>query len=263
LAFALSLGPAPSAPITYDCQARLTRTTAVPPIAADDAHPWQCPVPKEKISTATHWQRNALEYCRIAVSAYDAALAAAERIARHHKHGSWIVVMDADETVIDNSLFERERQACGSVFEDAMWRSWVEARLARDVPGAAAFTQAVHRLGGYVAIVTNRAADQDAITQDNLKSAGIWFDYEVGMTGKLSDKTDRWRAVKTILAKKFGGSPRVVMWVGDQVTDLAVLDSGGRIERAMTQKDSGAGIGDYLFLMPNPMYGNWQDNPDN
>lgn len=256
-------GEAGAAPITYDCQARLTRTVTVPPIAAGDTHPWQCPVPKEKVQTATHWQRNSLEYCRLAVSAYDAALAAAERMAKHHKRGGWIVILDADETVIDNSLFERERQACGSVFEDAMWRNWVTAELGGDVPGAAAFTNAVHRLGGYVAIVTNRAADQDSITQDNLKKAGIWFDYEVGMSGDHSDKTERWRAVQTILAKKFGGAPRAVMWIGDQVTDLAVLDGRGRIERAMNQKDSGDGIGDYLFLIPNPMYGNWQHNPEN
>jgi 5'-nucleotidase (lipoprotein e(P4) family) len=171
--------------------------------------------------------------------------------------------MDADETVIDNSLFERERQACGSVFEDEMWRSWVRAQLAPAVPGAAAFTRAVHRLGGYVAIVTNRAADQDDLTQKTLRTAGIRFDFEIGMTGDHSDKTERWRAARDAIASRHGGKPRIVMWIGDQVTDLAVVDKSGRIERAMTQKDQGGGIGDYLFLIPNPMYGNWQGNPEN
>ena len=264
LALALSLQPVQSAPITYDCQARITRVLVVPPVAAGDANPWQCPVPKAKPSSATHWVRNAMEYCRIAVGIYDDALAAAQRMARTHARGSWIVIMDADETVLDNSLFERERLACGGDFEDAQWESWVAADLAGDVPGAAAFTSAVHRLGGLVAIVTNRAAKDDAVTQRTLKKAGIWFDYEIGMDGTHDDKTERWRGVKSALARKFGGHPGAVMWIGDQMTDLAVLDGSGRIERAMNQKDSGdEGIGAYLFLLPNPMYGNWTDNPAN
>jgi predicted secreted acid phosphatase len=65
------------------------------------------------------------------------------------------------------------------------------------------------------------------------------------------------------LAAKASGHPRVVMWVGDQITDFPILDASGRIVRAMNQHDTGAGIGDYLFLLPNPMYGNWQSNPAN
>lgn len=257
--------PALAAPLTYDCKARMTSVPVIPPIAAGDASPWQCLKPNAKPPLGVHWQRNALEYCRIAVNVYDQALAAAQRMAKRYGKGKWIVVMDADETVIDNSLFERERLSCGGEFKDEMWRSWVGASMAPDVPGAAAFTNAVHALGGYVAIVTNRSADQDAITQATLKKAGIWFDYEIGVSGKDNDKTERWRGVKTAIGARFGGKPRVVMWIGDQVTDLAILDKAGRIERAMSQDDSGTGatgIGDYLFLLPNPMYGNWQKNPN-
>ncbi|HEY0301448.1 MAG TPA: HAD family acid phosphatase [Rhizomicrobium sp.] len=261
MAVALSAEPAGAAPITYDCQARLTRVPVVPPVRAGESDPWQCPVPSTKPDMGTHWQRNSLEYCRLAVGAYEDALEAALRMSRRHARGEWIVILDADETVIDNSLFERERQACGSVFKDEQWESWVAADLAPDVPGAASFTNAVHRLGGMIAIVTNRAAKDDAITQGTLKKAGIWFDYEIGMAD-VADKTERWRGVKGALAAKFGGHPRAVMWIGDQVTDLAVLDKAGRITRAMTQGDNGAGIGDYLFLLPNPMYGNWQKNPN-
>jgi predicted secreted acid phosphatase len=53
-----------------------------------------------------------------------------------------------------------------------------------------------------------------------------------------------------------------VLWLGDQITDLAVLDRRGAILRAMSQKDAGSGIGSYLFVLPNPMYGGWMDNPD-
>jgi 5'-nucleotidase (lipoprotein e(P4) family) len=260
---ALCTQPAIAAPITYDCQARITRAPVVPPVAPGDNSPWQCFAPTAKRGVTTQWQRDSLEYCRLAVSIYDDALAAARRLARSNRRGSWIVILDADETVLDNSLFERERNACGAEFKDEQWESWVRADLASDVPGAAVFTHAVHTLGGLVAIVTNRANKDDAITQGTLRKAGIWFDYEIGMDPGHSDKTERWRGVKTALAAKFGGRPRTLMWIGDQITDFPVLDRSGRILRAMTQHDDGAGIGERFFILPNPMYGNWQANPAN
>jgi len=253
--------PSAAAPLTYDCQAYITRVESAPPLAAGDSEPWQCRVPSTKPTTATHWFRNSLEYCRLTVNIYDEALRAALRIAAVHRRHQWIVMLDADETVLDNSLFERERNLCGSEFKDAQWESWVRADLARAIPGAAQFTQAVHRLGGLIAIVTNRIAADDDVTQHALRTNGIWFDYEEGK-GDTSDKTLRWRKAESELGRRFGGHPRAVLWLGDQITDLAVLDRRGAILRAMSQKDAGSGIGSYLFVLPNPMYGGWMDNPD-
>ena len=254
--------PALAAPITYDCQARMTRVWTVPPPAAGEANPWQCAAPTAKTPAGVHWQRNSLEYCRLSVNVYDEAVAAAQRLAKTHKPHQWLVLMDADETVIDNSLFERERTLCGGEVRDAQWRGWVRAELAPDVPGAAAFTHAVHRLGGLVGIITNRSVEDDEVTKATLKKAGIWFDYETGMTGEHSDKVDRWRGAEAALTTKAAGRPVAVMWLGDQVTDLAILDGRGKLLRAMTEDDRGDGIGNYLFLLPNPMYGGWMKNPD-
>ncbi len=253
--------PALAAPLTYDCQARMTRVETIPPPVPGDANPWQCAAPTAKSSSAVHWQRNSLEYCRLTVSQYDQALEAARRVAHVRKARQWVVLLDADETVLDNSLFDRARALCGGSVEDAQWESWVHADMARDMPGAAAFTQVVHKLGGLVAIVTNRRAADDAITQGTLKKAGIWFDYEIGMDA-TSDKTARWQGAVATLAHKVGGHPRAVMWLGDQVTDFAIVDKNGNIVRAMNEKDDGAKIGTYLFLLPNAMYGGWMNNTD-
>ena len=252
-----------AAPLTYDCQARMTRVETVPPVAAGDSDPWQCPLPTAKQSSATHWLRNSLEYCRLTVSVYDEALRAARHMAATHRRHQWIVLMDADETVLDNSLFDREGDICTKRYTDAEWESWVHADMARDVPGAAAFTQAVHRMGGLIGIVTNRIVADDDITQHALTTNGIWFDDEIGLSETKSDKLARWRGVVTRLSQKFGGHPRAVMWIGDQITDLAVVDRKGLMVRAMTQQDSGNGIGAYLFVLPDPMYGNWTANPSN
>ncbi len=260
-----SAAAAPPRPAAYDCQARMAHPAPAPPAPAGDADPWQCTAPKnQKLSSALHWFRDSLEYCRIATSAYEAALRAAYRQAVRHGPNGWIVFMDADETVLDNSLYEYERERCGAGFSAPTWAKWIKAGIAGAVPGAAAFTQTVHALGGLIAIVTNRDEANDAVTRANLKALGIWFDYEIGRKhGAPSDKAQRWRDAATILAQRVGGAPRPVMWLGDQVTDFPILDAQGHIVGAMSQHDAGSRIGRRYFLIPNPIYGGWSKNPEN
>jgi 5'-nucleotidase (lipoprotein e(P4) family) len=258
---------------TYDCHAHITRSDDVPPVNTSDSKPWQCTMPTAKPTSSTQWQRHALEYCRITTTAYDTALAAAKRMkAEHHyKPRSWVVIMDADETVLDNSLNQTQRDKCADVtFDNAVWESWVNARatpqsnpgMADDVPGAAAFTDGIHKLGGLVAIVTNRAVADDAVTQDNLKRLHIWFDYEIGQDiNKPSDKTSklqRWKDAVAVLGARLHRPTKAVMWIGDQVTDLAITDAKGTMTGAMSQADEGDGIGINRFIVPNPMYGDWK-----
>ena len=250
---------------SYDCHARITAAQPAPPPAPGEKDSWQCTTPHNgKLSTAVHWFRDSLEYCRLATTAYGDTTRAAYRHAVRYGPKGWIVMMDADETVLDNSLYERERQRCGLHFSQPTWEKWLQAGIARAIPGAAAFTQTVHQLGGLVAIVTNRDTRDDAVTRANLKAQGIWFDYEIGLPqGQPEEKSARWRAAVASLATTTGGTPVPVMWVGDQVTDFPILDSNGHIVRAMTQNDDGAGIGESFFLIPNPVYGNWNGNPEN
>jgi 5'-nucleotidase (lipoprotein e(P4) family) len=268
---ALSLASAPRAmaatmvAASYDCHARIASPRSAPLAAPGETDPWQCTTPKNgKLSTALDWFRDSLEYCRLATTAYRDATRAAYRHAVRYGPKGWIVIMDADETVLDNSLYERERQRCGLRFSKPTWERWLKAGIASAIPGAAAFTQTVHQLGGLVAIVTNRDAGNDTLTRANLKAQGIWFDYEIGLPhGQPEEKSSRWRAAVASLAASTGGMPTPVLWVGDQVTDFPILDSNGHIVRAMTQNDDGAGIGESFFLIPNPIYGNWSANPQN
>ena len=59
----------------------------------------------------------------------------------------WGVILDADETVLDNSLYQRERAAVGQGYSPETWAAWVERREAAALPGAVAFTRLVRDLG--------------------------------------------------------------------------------------------------------------------
>lgn len=265
MASVLPVNAMPRSPAAYDCHARMTDNVTFQRPTPGEKNPWQCTSSaKHKFTSALDWFRDSLEYCRIATTAYQDATRAAYRAAVRYGPKNWIVFLDADETVLDNSLYERERERCGQAFSEASWQNWLRAGKARGVPGAAAFTQTVHALGGLVAIVTNRDASIDPVTRKNLKADGIWFDYETGRPhGTPHGKAARWRAAVASLAHSTGGAPMPVIWVGDQVTDFPRLDAQDHVVGAMSQKDVGKGIGQRFFLIPNPIYGNWTKNPEN
>lgn len=260
-------------PLRFDCHARATRSDDAPAPNSGDMHGWQCPAGTAAISSATQWQRHSVEYCRLTTSVYAAALAAAQTLKTkyHLRRHRWVVIMDADETLLDNSLNEVQRDRCNdTAFNNEVWESWVHARatpqsnpgMADEVPGAAEFTKGIHALGGLIAIVTNRSAADDPVTRDNLFRLGILSDYEVGQDANQPDerasKLTRWqRAVRT-LSGEFHVAVKPVMWIGDQVTDLAVTDGQGNMIGAMSQADEVPGVGINRFLVPNPMYGNWK-----
>ncbi|MGH6869875.1 MAG: HAD family acid phosphatase [Rhizomicrobium sp.] len=272
-AVAMPAAQAKGLPAQYDCQARIAASDTAPPADPADPDHWQCTAPTAPISTATYWQRHSLEYCRLTASVYDEAATAASRMKAAHgyKPHGWIVLMDADETVLDNSLDQVQSDECPEpAFNARKWESWIHARatpdgpqgMAMDVPGAAAFTRRIHAMGGLVAIVTNRDVADDAITRDNLKRVGIWFDYEIGQDASKPDekknKLSRWQGAVASLDARFHTKAKAVLWLGDQVTDLALTGPGGDMVGVMSQSDPGAGIGVNRFLLPNPMYGNWQ-----
>src|SRR5205814_10345249 len=84
--------------------------------------------------------------------------------------GPWAVILDADETLLDNSEYQRRRALDDSAYTEASWSAWVNERAAGAIPGSAEFTQRVHALGGRVVIVTNRALTLCDVTRANLQT---------------------------------------------------------------------------------------------
>ena len=98
-------------------------------------------------------------------------------------------------------------------------------------------------------IVTNRSEAGCPATRANLASAGIAASAVLCQTGP-SDKNPRFAAVQ---AGTEGLPPlRVAMWVGDNIRDFPDLS-----------KTACAGdFGGRFWVLPNPMYGSWDRNPD-
>ena len=197
--------------------------------------------------------RDSEEYAVLARQVYRVAADAVDR-ARAGVTGPWAVVLDIDETTLDNSTYQVERAVYGLPFENESWNAWVLRREAPAVPGVRAFVDRVRAAGGHVAWISNReAALADAI-RANLASVGVWGDDDRLCGAKPQyPKSQRRREVVTGTGDcSWPNTPmRVLAFVGDQLGDFPtaaeMIPGTGRDDA----------FGTMCFLLPNPMYGEW------
>src|SRR3954463_12965967 len=129
-----------------------------------------------RLPNDVRWFRTSAEYRGLTRQAYAVATRRLPELSRGLPSQAWAVILDADETVLDNSEYQRRRFMLDSGYTEETWAAWVNERAAPPVPGAPEFTRAVHAMGGRVAIVTNRADSLCTATRANLQTAGIETD---------------------------------------------------------------------------------------
>jgi acid phosphatase len=166
------------------------------------------------------------------------------------------VILDADETVLDNSEYQRRLAVTGASYAEPTWSAWVRERAATAIPGAAEFTRRVRSSGGRIAIVTNRADSLCAATRENLAAAGIETDLVLCQLPGESDKNLRFTRIQNGAAAASVPALTVVAWIGDNIQDFPRLTQSARSDSTAL-----AEFGRRYFLLPNPMYGSWERLP--
>ena len=214
------------------------------------------PTPKVELGDALHWFRNSAERRAIALQTYRWATERIEKVAQGHEAGSWGVILDADETVLDNSTYEKDLLGRRLTHTPELWTAWVARKAAPAIPGAAGFIGHVRALGGRVAIVSNRTEAECPDTAANLASLGV--SYEALLCRSESrDKAARFAKVASGEAFADGKAIEVLMWVGDNIQDFPGMTQAIR----KGPEDALAPFGSRFIVLPNPMYGSWESNP--
>ena len=213
-----------------------------------------------RLGDGVQWFRSSAEYRAIAISTYRAATEAVTTAAKGKPRDSWTIVLDADETVLDNSVFQRDLARGTTPFSEELWAAFVHQRSSVAVPGAKEFLDRVKELGGRIAIVTNRFDNLCEDTRANFRLQSLPFDVILcrATTGtNTGDKNPRFDAAAKGTA--FGDEkPREVLaFVGDNILDFPALKQSLRDEPASAFD----AFGQRFFVLPNPMYGSWQQVP--
>ncbi len=236
----------------------LLATTAGCRATAPTVHtpqPATSPASTPTLPDSIRWVRDSAEYQAVVLQTYRAATTGVEIAARSRQPGLWAVVLDADETVINNVQYQLERAQAGQKYTPESWRAWVGRREATPIPGASGFLARVRDLGGRIAIVTNRLESECPDTEAVFRTHGLAYDVMLCRPdGGSSDKNPRFAAVAAGTTKAGGPRLDTVIFVGDNILDFPNLN------QAAAKKDDTALVpfGIRYFMLPNPMYGSWQ-----
>lgn len=167
------------------------------------------------------------------------------------------IIVDADETVIDNSPYQARLIERNEAFDVATWTEWVEARKATAVPGALEFLRGVAQRGVTVFYVTNRSADAKRATYDNLRALGFPMS-EPEDTVLTIDETQGWTSAKGTRRQFVGERYRVLMLMGDNLGDFIDGSAVNASARKALIEPYRAWWGSRWFMLPNPSYGGWE-----
>ncbi|MFN0059902.1 MAG: 5'-nucleotidase, lipoprotein e(P4) family [Planctomycetota bacterium] len=219
-----------------------------------------------ELLNATLWIQRAAEYRACCWQAYalarvqlDRALTDPNWTAALEQTGAALeglppaVILDLDETVLDNSAFEARLIRDGTEFVTNTWDPWVAEASAAAVPGAVEFCRYARERGVTVYYVTNRDERHLADTRRNLERLSLPLVAEqntILCRTENSDKAPR----REFVAK----SHRVLLLIGDNNGDFASdYTRKTEPERAAAAERHRKFFGEKWIVLPNPMYGDW------
>ncbi|MGD8427137.1 MAG: HAD family acid phosphatase [Balneolaceae bacterium] len=221
-------------------------------------------------TSATLWTQNSAEYEALTTSVYQTALS---NLGLALEDSYWTaypeqknqtlrklppaIVLDVDETVLDNSPFQARMIKQKSSFDPKQWDEWVLEAKAEAIPGALEFTRKAAAKGVAIFYVTNRKASVEDGTRKNLKKLGF----------PLSDDGDRvlskgekpnWTSSKVDRRAYIGSKYRILMFFGDDLNDFISAKGIPEEKRHVLIQENKNKWGRQWYVLPNPVYGSWQ-----
>ena len=202
------------------------------------------------------WMRTSAEYRALVYQGYNVAMNAVKMAVTDpsHQRKPLAIVLDADETVVDNTKLMGESIVNGNGrFDAPWWRQAVHQGKSQAMPGAVEFLNEVHKQGVEIFYVSNRYAPVNLdVTIQNFKELGfpsVDKDH-VLLFEKDSDKQPRF----DMIAKKY----YVVVYMGDNAGDFPIGTKGKTLaERNGIIDAHKEDFGTTFVVFPNPAYGSW------
>ncbi len=236
---------------------------------------------RQDINQAVKWYRDSAEKKALYNQVYMVATKYVQNWIRtnHPQAKTWGVVLDIDETTLDNSWYFRR---CGDLASDESNFSHYVAIPGKSValPGVAEFTKLVHSLGGYVSLVSNRDGSfKDStgsvleMTVKNLTQQHVYFDQVVLANRKdsktPSDKNPRFNSINNgkydrtqMVWSNTLPAHKVIAYFGDNIQDFPKFKQ-AKLNALDENNKTFSIFGNGYFIMPNPMYGSWEANQFN
>lgn len=259
----VALGACSTSPVAHD----------TPPAAAPTAMAATATRADDNLN-AVLWVQRSAEYRATVETVYRAATA---RLDAALKDPAWdalvpeeranaarglppAVVMDIDETVLDNSPYQARLVRDGAEYNEVTWDAWVREQRAKPVPGVVEFARAAQAKGITVIYISNRAEHLIDPTLANLRAVGLPVKDESVFLGLGTHVPDcEQEGSEKLCRRQFAGrSYRVLMQFGDQLGDFAQILANTPEARDDLLAQHRGWFGERWWMLPNPTYGGWE-----
>ena len=203
-------------------------------------------------SSALQWQLNSGEVMALQYQAYNTAETQLEVMVNNHKGKAPAVVLDLDETVINNYGNAINDLVTRTGYTKEKFNEWALKEEATIIPGADDFLKKADELGVEIFYITNRYPNEVEATANNLKKLGLPYADEahILVRGESSNKAER--------VAKVSETHDILMFVGDNLGDFP-SDFAKKLnnERQDIVKENEDKFGTQYIVLPNASYGDW------
>jgi len=161
------------------------------------------------------------------------------------------IVVDIDETVLDNSPFEAK-----SIIENTeyptYWNEWCNLAKARPLAGSVEFLNYAKSKGVDVFYITNRKISLLEATLKNLNNYGFPFADKEHVLMRTNDSNKESRR------NQVSANHHIFLMMGDNLGDfMHEFDNKSVKERFVLTDKYKDEFGRRFIVLPNPMYGSW------
>jgi 5'-nucleotidase (lipoprotein e(P4) family) len=221
----------------------------------------------EYLMQAVLWYQRSPEMRAMYLQSYNMARVALDLNLKHpSSRNPKAVVVDIDETILDNSPYEAWLAANDSSYSGSSWSSWINDAKAAPLPGALDFLNYAKKKGCAIFYISNRKKDgQFDATLKNLVSYKFPDAEPSHLLLKTSADTSTSKAFNSKEQRRVFISHQlhyeIVLLCGDQLADL---DKSFNLFAGATEHSINDSLNKYSTLLgkkfialPNPMYGDW------
>lgn len=170
------------------------------------------------------------------------------------------VILDADETILDNSGYQAWLITAGESFNPKTWTQFVKSETSTPIPGAVEFTKYADSKGVKVFYVSNRTKEEEDPTREVMAKYGFPMGGNVDTFLSAKEQPD-WGSAKgtrrAVVAKDY----RVLLLVGDNFGDFSDGYKGTEEERSSLFDNDKKRWGHDWIMLPNPAYGSFESAP--
>lgn len=215
---------------------------------------------------AVLWMQYAEEYKALCLQTYNTAW----EVLKPYSSNNYAIVMDLDETVLDNSAYQAALVKNNAEFKPKTWDKFVKygsknPGVITFVPGAKDFITKVEKNGFTIVYISNRSDD---LRKETVKTLSM-----LGLNTKGMDDSDSPNLLlqtntssKAVRRKNATTNYNIMAYIGDNLADLAdIFEKRDLIEKnkVFNNNDIIQNFGVEWFVIPNPSYGSWHKKIDN